>query len=561
MSTLLVENIRHEDATSPAITLDANGNVTIGSDTTFNYAGNNGLQIQSDAGNNAGVFLETNSGTIKSIFTADTNANYSNVGTLTNHPLRLITNDAVRLMVLSNGNIGIGETNPGFRFEINHSASNVAKFTGGANAYFDFYETGSNINLRIQNSGDSYIRTTTAHDLVLGANNSTTQLYLKDGGNVGIATTDPQTTLQVDGNVSINSTNPDLVGNTTTLTIGNSNGGGDGMLSLQSGWGNTTYGRMFASAGQFKIGNPQSNKLVLYTANLDRLRIDENGRAGWSPDAGSNFYIIHGKDGSSSGNAALSAEEIKRTLGSRAVSGYYWLITPSDGVARQWWCDMETDGGGWILVAHHGDGQLATSPGNWFDSTNAGSFNAHSTGTFKGGGYWRTWGAEHVMFECRTNSTFFNNSPVSKVGFKWGSSNSLPSSASYNNLPTKTFRDWCWDIYNAPGFDPANYTISARDFSINGSNNFTEQFIMSWSPRGTSGDDGAAGPYWQIGSHHDGLHQHYEESAGGNGSYGNGGFHVVSNEDDSWSGGGVNHGMNKLWRYNDTNGSVNIWIR
>ena len=365
------------------------------------------------------------------------------------------------------------------------------------------------------------------------------------------------------GNVSINSTAPDLVGNTTTLTIGNSSGGGDGMLSLQSGWGNTTYGRMFVSSGVFKIGNPQSNKLVLYTANLDRLRIDENGRAGWSPDGGSNFYIIHGKDGSSSGNAALSAEEIKRTLGSRAVSGYYWLITPSDGVARQWWCDMETDGGGWILVGHHGDGQLATNPGNWFDSTNAGSFNAHSTGTFKGGGYWRTWGAEHVMIECRTNDNFLNNSAVSKVGFKWGSSNNLPSSAAAFNLPTKTFKDWCWDIYNAPGFDPANYQNGIRDSSVNGNASFTEHFVFSWTPRttGSPGDDGSNGPYWQIGSHHDGIHQHYEESAGGNGVYGNGGFHVVSNEDTTWGGGGNRYGMQRLFRYNDDSGTVNIWIR
>jgi hypothetical protein len=34
---------------------------------------------------------------------------------------------------------------------------------------------------------------------------------------------------------------------------------------------------MFASGGVFKIGNPQSNKLVLYTANLDRLQIEDNG--------------------------------------------------------------------------------------------------------------------------------------------------------------------------------------------------------------------------------------------------------------------------------------------
>lgn len=81
-----------------------------------------------------------------------------------------------------------------------------------------------------------------------------------------------------DGNIHINSTTPDLVGSTTSLTIGGSSFGGDGMLSLQSGWGGATYGRLFASGGKLKIGNPQSNDIELYTANLTRMKIDASGR-------------------------------------------------------------------------------------------------------------------------------------------------------------------------------------------------------------------------------------------------------------------------------------------
>jgi hypothetical protein len=81
-----------------------------------------------------------------------------------------------------------------------------------------------------------------------------------------------------DGNIHINTTTPDLVGNTTSLSIGGSSFGGDGMLSLQSGWGGTTYGRVFASGGTLKIGNPQSGNVELYTANVTRLKIDASGR-------------------------------------------------------------------------------------------------------------------------------------------------------------------------------------------------------------------------------------------------------------------------------------------
>lgn len=205
MSTLLVENIRHEDATSPAITLDANGNVGIN--------------------------------------TTDTNP---------------VTNNVAGTSILSGGGTRVSRS-------------------GEPGGYNRIGSDGTLINFRRDGTTVGKIGTVSGKLVLGGGSSAGSDLTIDDSGNIGIGTINPQTTLQVDGNVSINSTSPDLVGNTTTLTIGNSNGGGDGMLSLQSGWGNTTYGRMFASAGQFKIGNPQSNNLVFYTANLDRLQIEDNG--------------------------------------------------------------------------------------------------------------------------------------------------------------------------------------------------------------------------------------------------------------------------------------------
>ena len=76
-------------------------------------------------------------------------------------------------------------------------------------------------------------------------------------------------------NVGIGTTSPDLVGSTTTLTIDNA--AGNGQLSLKGA--GTVYGRIFAdnATGDLKMGNPTANDVMLYTANLERMRIDSIG--------------------------------------------------------------------------------------------------------------------------------------------------------------------------------------------------------------------------------------------------------------------------------------------
>ena len=203
----------------------------------------------------------------------------------------------------------------------------------------------------------------------------------------------------------------------------------------------------------------------------------------------------------------------------------------------------------------------------------------------KGGGYWRKtnggWGDNtcgQLMWDVRVHQQYgyqqygYHDTAesASKVVFNWGTDQALPSGGSgYSNIPNSSnrrFNEWCYEVQNAPGFNPNNYHQNVRSNVINGAEHFTEHMVMTFSFRNTSGaaDAGSDGPYWMIGSHHDGLHQHYEESLSGNpaGVYGHGGYQVVSNQDTYWANnpGGTNQGMRRLAKIDDS-GTVNVWLR
>ena len=78
-------------------------------------------------------------------------------------------------------------------------------------------------------------------------------------------------------------------------------------------------------------------------------------------------------DGKTSETAAASCFEIKQN-DPQAPSGSYWLYTPAMSAPAQFYCDQETDGGGWVMIGRGREGwtdtydgkgdpaQLATNP-------------------------------------------------------------------------------------------------------------------------------------------------------------------------------------------------------
>jgi len=79
-------------------------------------------------------------------------------------------------------------------------------------------------------------------------------------------------------------------------------------------------------------------------------------------------------DGSSPERAAPSARAIQRNTGG-VPSGVYWIVNPAvnSGNPIQVYCDMETDGGGWMLIM-----QNSSIAGTELGSTNYSLFNQTS---------------------------------------------------------------------------------------------------------------------------------------------------------------------------------------
>lgn len=198
---------------------------------------------------------------------------------------------------LSNAQTGIGTTTPVNKLEVVATAADPASSNSSANG-----------NLRLGNSSGSHV-------LDFGLSSSSTYSWLQarsksnyatnynlvlnpNGGNVGIGTSSPSAKLNIAGGgvrihhgfLNNNTTRPAL----NTYTIGNyeirgvgggggatqADGGDDGFLRLSAGGGtNATTQSSIDLSGYSNIAD-MLNNIVMRTAGVERLRIDNSGNIG-----------------------------------------------------------------------------------------------------------------------------------------------------------------------------------------------------------------------------------------------------------------------------------------
>jgi hypothetical protein len=270
MSTLLVENIRHEDSSDIAIVLSSNGTLGIGTVGTarndpLTVKGlNNIAKFESSA---AAVELRINTPTVDKIgLTTGTNDNFFiNVGS------------GDRLYIKNNGNVGIDTPSPNEKLSVK---GNIELYNDEQDGYIWFHDAGTRSwTMGSQQSSGNFVLTNTVN---IGSNE---QLVVTGAGNVGIGTANPLEKLQVNF-TSTETHQSTLTKNTNTpgAWIVNQNND-DNMAGIHLATGSGTH---FSSIVGARTNNSAhwGTHLAFYThrndtANLntadERMRLDGSG--------------------------------------------------------------------------------------------------------------------------------------------------------------------------------------------------------------------------------------------------------------------------------------------
>jgi hypothetical protein len=211
-----------------------------------------------------------------------------------------------RLVINQSGNVGIGTISPAQKLDVDGNIV-AARFIQDTNAGNDFYAAGFTRSSSSLTNPDIY--DLNGYGLVLGGTSNEGTLVVKAGGNVGIGTTSPETTLHVNGSIgaytsdyAAGSTGSRLLmktfastGNTYSLIQAQDVGGtSNNVLALQPYGDNVGIGTISPSAKLDVVGASELNGIVYITDSNDvPLRVrssDGSSMIGISDSNSTNDY-------------------------------------------------------------------------------------------------------------------------------------------------------------------------------------------------------------------------------------------------------------------------------
>ena len=194
--TTFTSNGIDDNADATAITIDSSENVGIGVSPSFKLhisgtSGSNILRVQ-DTGNNAGIGIGAHA-------TNGAEINYGGVDTL-----RFVNVSTERMRIDSSGNVGIGTASPDAPLHVEATNASMLLSNSGRTQYW-----------RIQNNE-------AADAFTINASDAAERMRIDSAGYVGIATSSPDTFLDVGGTRTVGGSGAGAIFN-STITPSNNN--------------------------------------------------------------------------------------------------------------------------------------------------------------------------------------------------------------------------------------------------------------------------------------------------------------------------------------------------
>jgi len=273
-------------ATSPASKLNVASTGANAYSATLDSASNmKGIRnvLTSNADDMVGIYFATGSsttGTHWSGITGSRSDNASHWGTQLNfythnNDVANLNHATQKMVIKGNGNIGIGNDDPGAKLDVKGNYGDVIKAVSGSqNITTNFVapSTGSGLNSIISTGGKLNIGTSDAQIFNL-TTNSLSRISILSDGKVGIGTTSPSQKLEVAGSVAVTGTNVTVANASNPYIYINDTNAGAGIFQQE---GNTT-----------RIGSDSNTQVVLVQNNATAVTIDTSKNVGigtTSPD-------------------------------------------------------------------------------------------------------------------------------------------------------------------------------------------------------------------------------------------------------------------------------------
>jgi hypothetical protein len=290
------------------------------------------------------------------------------------------------LNITPSGRIGIDTNDPNQKLHVHDSSTNATHIrTTNSNGDIFYGIDGNGAGYAWMNSGAGhfYVGTNGTGHLIAYAG-SAERMRITSSGHVGIGTTSPDVLLDVGnsdhGSAGITGIQIQSSQDFSTTYDGSNAATWPGVqiVNHDDTANRTASGIKFVHRSSSSgIAAIQSTSNAADRADIrfitrgtggsiaERVIIDYDGNVGIGSTAPATELEVAGTvyatavdhgDGSSATRAATSALEILRYYGKKP-SGNYWIKEPNAGTARQIYCDMETDGGGWMLWLEYNTGQ------------------------------------------------------------------------------------------------------------------------------------------------------------------------------------------------------------